>query len=292
MAKPGETEGLGIDDCADCGLRLTNPRLSEEHNNSLYGEAYFRGQGDEPSVDYSALDADERSRAGENEGIFEKIATLRPGKTTRVLDAGCGTGSLLTYLVRSGMTSVMGVELSAYAADFAHQRSGAPVINGDLHHRSVDGHQFDVINATEVVEHLRDPMTFFARVRELLAPGGVFIYSTGNVRSLYSRALGRKWPYMLPDGHLFFYSPETLQRYFRKVGLGILSRRTLTPSQQLTLVRAEAKIAHSQMTYVGLTDSSPKGRIFRAVARIPVSLVGPAVAMAVGRYSLPIGIRA
>jgi uncharacterized Zn finger protein len=42
--------------CEECGLMFVSLRLTAEENKALYDEAYFNGQGFDPSVNYVMLD--------------------------------------------------------------------------------------------------------------------------------------------------------------------------------------------------------------------------------------------
>src|SRR5258708_33830441 len=119
--------------CRECGLIFVNPRLTESENLALYDEAYFNGRGFDSSVNYVKLQQEgDRTREGENGGIIDKIRALKPGSEWRILDIGCGTGSLLRALVREGYRDVTGLELSEYAASIARDSSGAHVLAGDI----------------------------------------------------------------------------------------------------------------------------------------------------------------
>ncbi len=277
--------------CAGCGLQFVATRLTTDENAALYGEPYFNGKGFDTSVNYVSLDGAADAREEENAGVLEKIATLKPGRGIRVLDFGCGTGALLRALVGAGYTDVWGVELSPYAAAKAAGIAGARVFAGELLAADLPRGSFDLINATEVIEHVRDPLACFGRIRELLAPGGVFVYSTGNARGLYARLLGKRWPYLHPEGHLFYFDPQTLTRYFLRVGLEPISWRALEPAQQRTFLAAESRMARSVLKYVGHCDPGFKGHVFRAVGALESPWVHRAVAAVVGKQDLPLGIR-
>jgi 2-polyprenyl-3-methyl-5-hydroxy-6-metoxy-1,4-benzoquinol methylase len=277
--------------CRECGLIFVNPRLTESENLALYDEAYFNGRGFDSSVNYVKLQQEgDRTREGENGGIIDKIRALKPGSEWRVLDVGCGTGSLLRALVREGYRDVTGLELSEYAASIARDSSGAHVLAGDIVETDLHGERFDVINATEVVEHVRDPLAFFRRVKELLSPDGVFIYSTGNSTSAYARSSGQHWPYLNPEGHLFYYSPQTLVRYFEAVGLRPVRPESIESTLRRRLARAEGRITHSQVVYVGTSSPGLKGIVFRLAGAIPSVLTGRALARFQGRLQLPLAV--
>jgi 2-polyprenyl-3-methyl-5-hydroxy-6-metoxy-1,4-benzoquinol methylase len=80
------------------------------------------------------------------------------------------------------------------------------------------GKRNDIILAYEVVEHLKDPESSFSNIYSYLNPGGVFIFSTGNVKSIRARLQGRRWSYFVPPSHLFYFADTTVVRYLENVG--------------------------------------------------------------------------
>jgi SAM-dependent methyltransferase len=237
------------------------------------------------------LEEEHALRAGESEGIAGKIAVVKgDARDLRILDAGCGTGSLLAGLRGRGYHHLWGLDLSAFASGFARERTGADVRQGDLLGADFGDLRFDVINATEVVEHLRDPAAFFERVARLLSPGGVFIYSTGNADGLYAKLLGTRWPYFHPEGHLFYYSPSTLARYFARAGLEAFSP---SKEQAAALLRCEDLITNSQLDYMGASAPGAKGTIFAMAARFTRhgGVRVRAATLLQGKCALPIAVR-
>jgi 2-polyprenyl-3-methyl-5-hydroxy-6-metoxy-1,4-benzoquinol methylase len=278
--------------CDDCGLVFVNPRLQAEDNERLYAEEYFRGDGFDHSMNYEHLSEEREQKRREGAGMIAKIRVLRPERDLRVLDVGCGTGEFLAALLDAGYTRVKGVECSRYAAELAQNSTGVPVLISDLlDAKFADGERFDVITAIEVIEHVRDPMRFFDRIRELLAPGGIFVYTTGNERGIYAQVLGKRWPYYIPEGHLFYFNPRTISEYFAKTGLRAVGWRTLGRRQREAFLQAEDAISQAQLSYVGLSDRGYKGKLFRAVAAVSVGSIRRLVTKVVGKHDLPVGMR-
>jgi SAM-dependent methyltransferase len=288
----GPTSGLRLQivTCEGCGLRFMSPRMTESENAALYDEAYFNGKGFDGSINYVDQEEERVARAEETAGTLEKLALFKPGTELRVLDVGCGTGGLLTALTAAGYRDVWGVELSPYAAAIAKERSGTRVLVGDILSTDLPAGSFDAINATEVIEHLRDPRAFFERAYELLAPGGVFLYSTGNARCLYARVLGKRWPYLL-EGHLFYFDPTTLARYFREAKLDAVDTRELGRKTHGAFVHAEGRIAAGQLLFVGRGDSGLKGRIYRFAAAFDSSITRRAMTRVLGKDTMPIAFK-
>ncbi len=274
--------------CTGCSLVFTNPRLDATENDALYEEDYFRGEGFDDSVKYLRLDEEARARRDESLAIVDKIRALQPSRHARILDVGCGAGSFLKTLRDEGYTRIEGLELSRFGAAHAERVSGVRVHQGELDKVTLPEAHYDVVNATEVVEHVRDPMAFFTKVRRILAPGGIFVYSTGNERGIYARILGERWPYLVPEGHLFYFNPRTIDAYFRAVGLEPVRADAKT---RFRLRSAEARIAHAQLLYVGQSAPGLKGLLFRTVARLDVSPMRHLVSEVVGKGALAIGRR-
>jgi SAM-dependent methyltransferase len=91
----------------------------------------------------------------------------------RVLDFGCGTGTMAQHLARYG--DVEAVDADPDAVDFCRRRGLARV----THLSGVtlpfgDGH-FDVVTAFDVLEHIEDDVAALTELRRVLRPHGTLL---------------------------------------------------------------------------------------------------------------------
>lgn len=107
---------------------------------------------------------------------------LEPGM--RVLDIGCGWGGLARHLARSHGVHVTGVTVSPSQLVWARQRSAVEGLAGATDFQPHDWRElpgrFDRIVSVGMFEHVGRPQyaDFFAKLRDLLAPGGVALLHT------------------------------------------------------------------------------------------------------------------
>jgi SAM-dependent methyltransferase len=78
---------------------------------------------------------------------------------------------------------------------------------------------FQIITCIEVVEHLPEPLPVFELFARLLAPGGLLLLTTGNLRSPLATLLGIGFPYCVPEVHVSYFTPFALSYAYERVGL-------------------------------------------------------------------------
>jgi len=102
----------------------------------------------------------------------------------RVLDLGCGTGTLFEFL--EGWGQVTGLELSRDALILARSQSDVPVVRATTDAIPFRENSFSLIAVFDCLEHLREDQNALLQVRKLLRPDGVLIISVPAFRFLAS----------------------------------------------------------------------------------------------------------
>lgn len=108
---------------------------------------------------------------------------IQPKQSLQILDLGCGTGWLTAFLARYGEATgvdfapdtirsakeIYGSQASYFLADPNLPTLGLP-----------EDKVFDLVVATEVIEHVEDQKAFISQVSEFLKPDGWFLLTTPN----------------------------------------------------------------------------------------------------------------
>jgi 2-polyprenyl-3-methyl-5-hydroxy-6-metoxy-1,4-benzoquinol methylase len=117
-----------------------------------------------------------------------EIMPFLPGKLSRLLDLGCGTGATVALIKeRKAIEWAGGVELDPAAAEAARNVCDL-VWSGDAAKLTFDSEiapsSLDLVLCLDVLEHLADPWSMVRRLSPLVAAGGRLILSVPNIRNL------------------------------------------------------------------------------------------------------------
>jgi 2-polyprenyl-3-methyl-5-hydroxy-6-metoxy-1,4-benzoquinol methylase len=194
----------------DCGLSLVNP----------LGE--FRGENE--TQEYFLNDYLPLYLANQESSLAERrahIAALRryfdlPPRA-RHLDVGCAMGSMLQESKAAGWDAV-GVETSEFAAQYAKEHTGCPVLAGTLEKAAFPSGSFDVVTLMDVIEHVPEPLALMHEIYRVLRPGGVIFVVTPNFASFFVRLYGLQAYGVWPDQHVVYFTPSTITKLLKKTG--------------------------------------------------------------------------
>ena len=147
---------------------------------------------------------------------------IQPG---RLLDVGCAAGFFLDEAQRLGW-QVQGLDVSAFAAQYARERFGCDVRQGSLLDQDYAPESFDLISMWDVIEHVPDPKAYIQHSARLLRAGGLITLATPDVDSIPARLTGRRWVgYKLSEEHVYYFSIKTLSRMLDESGFEIVDVR-------------------------------------------------------------------
>lgn len=152
-------------------------------------------------------------------------------ESSRVLEVGCGSGTISAYLKQAKHCDVLAVEPDAAMAAEARAR-GIEVIQASIEEpatrATIAGRApFDAIIFADVLEHLRDPWTVLIAARAWLARDGVALVSLPNVAhwSIRLRLLVGQFEYtegfLMDRTHLRFFTRSSARELFAASGYRI-----------------------------------------------------------------------
>jgi SAM-dependent methyltransferase len=215
--------------CGNCGARSLNPMPDEEALRSYYNETYTV-----PPEAYAQRTAQHAPP------ILRELRDRFPGRG-KLLEVGCSCGFFLDAARRDGWEE-SGIELDERAVTYGRQKLGVKILAGTLESEMARLEPpYDAIATFHVIEHLRDPIEFLRRCRELLREGGVLILKTPNVTSWIARRTGAYWEWLSPPAHIHLFSPKALELGLRRSGFRVekvWSRRGDAHNHLFQLVRA------------------------------------------------------
>jgi 2-polyprenyl-3-methyl-5-hydroxy-6-metoxy-1,4-benzoquinol methylase len=199
--------------CDRCGLMYASPRKVADH-------VEIESWPNDPNWNF----ARERPQTFEKEtlqtrdyaGTRERLNRLYPQRGC-LLEVGSSTGSLLQTFRNDGW-QVRGVEPDRNAARYATSKLGIETINAILENAEIPNESVDVVVMLHVIEHVPNPVGTLKEIFRILKPGGHLVLETPRYDTLMFKLLGRRERSLSCDGHIFFFTTDSLRKTYEKAG--------------------------------------------------------------------------
>jgi len=210
------------------GWRTVEPKPSAQALKAFYAEAYFQSSQGAYAPDYS--DQERAHRALLARQLLSGVGTARDAAPGRWLEVGCGEGWLLAAAKDAGW-DVRGLDFSDEGLRRHHPALMDAVTIGDaldnLDALGKAGAAFEAMALEHVLEHVIDPEALMARLRSLVAPGGVIALTVPNDFSAVQTAareanlIDRDF-WVTPPQHLNYFDAPSLIAFLRRMDFEIL----------------------------------------------------------------------
>ena len=188
--------------------------------------------------------------ARKHRGILEHLQNLAK---LRLLEVGCGNGPYLAWLSKRDLTSIVGIDLSPRILIEARKRvqhegqiSIVRLVAADAVTLPFVDASFDLLLASQVIEHIPAARSALREMWRVMRPGGVLIISTDNRDNRVTQALS--WPLRFmrrllgfPEWHPPFphrsYAQAEFIAMIRQAGFDVLEASTYRFSWPSRLVK-------------------------------------------------------
>jgi SAM-dependent methyltransferase len=199
-------EWFSVVECDDCGLGFVNPRPSAEGIARHYPKSFYDGF--------------EKDHQSEHLHRYEEEAKIvienSRSSSGLLLDVGCAHGGFPRHMKALGW-EVEGLEISTQTIPI----TDFPVYSVPLSELEMEPARYDAVTAWAVLEHVHDPMAYFAKAARIIKKGGIFVFLVPNFDSLDSRFLFSE---DVPR-HLYFFTAACIREYLVKNGFELIEAR-------------------------------------------------------------------
>jgi SAM-dependent methyltransferase len=120
----------------------------------------------------AAIEADHWWFVGRRDLFSDIVRDSALPPDAAILDVGTGTGANLRLLRDLGFERVTGVDFSAEAIRFCAEKGLGEVRPGNVCAMPFADGAFDLVFATDVIEHVQDDLAALQEIRRVLKPGG------------------------------------------------------------------------------------------------------------------------
>jgi SAM-dependent methyltransferase len=211
LSQIGEKDGFALMRCADCKTVVVNPYPTDAELMEFYRD-YGK------TTDYlRKKDSKVRRSLGRVKLIMDQGV---PGD--RFLDVGCSVGYVVEAASRMGLRG-HGIDIDPVAIDIARKNFGSA---GEFETIAIEdlaarGDKFDMVYASEVVEHVRDPESFIRSIAAVMSPDAILYLTCPDGAHFTVPRNFANWPMVCPPNHLTYFSRKGMTKLLARHGLTV-----------------------------------------------------------------------
>ncbi len=234
--------------CTQCSLVFLNPRLTAAEYVRHYTDSYQDVRHKITSLSQAVARLEAKGSYKQKQDRLQFFAGFI-NEHTKILEIGSGWGTFLKVLQDTYHCPVVGIEISALAAEVATKYYGLPIIQKPLEEyvAAIRGTEtFDVIIMHHVLEHLLDPKVALSQIKSIMHENSYLYIAVPNVAA--------------PDEllntffrleHCYYFSPSTLARLLQDSGF--LISKTYLDGKDMKMIVKKGNNHHQEQLPSGPT---------------------------------------
>jgi SAM-dependent methyltransferase len=228
VVRRAELPSTSVSSCLQCDLCFGSSAIESGSQNPIQTEeAFYDG----------IMGAFLEQQAQAREIVPKRLAAYQHWlgrRVSRLLEIGCATGAYASAYAELGV-EYRGIEIDERLAEFARSNAKIDVLNANFFEVPDIG-TFDVIFASQVLEHVQDPTSFLKHARRL-APSGLVHVDVPNQDSLISvvrkKTSRTEFGFIQPPHHMMAYNAAALSNLYSRSGLSPLLVRAFSNDDRL-----------------------------------------------------------
>ena len=234
--KRGQAQEARIVRCGNCGLMYADPRVGlVDHADYEQFEAdgILMGSDTDPDHPWRWRNEKEKEQVRDFDATRAIIDRLYP-QGGKLVEVGSGLGYLMQSFKKDGW-DVLGVDPWKELPAFTEQVHGIETIPTTLEDAGLPDASADLVILLHVIEHVPDPVGTLREINRVLKPGGHVVVETPRYDTAMFKLLKHRERSVRCDGHIYFFTFDTLRRTYEKAGFTEVDTRAV--GRTLTMQR-------------------------------------------------------
>lgn len=206
--------------CRRCGQTVLNPRMTAEAYTEFYISVYrplvsaFHGR----LINAETIQDEQHDYA---HALGDFIAAHAPAQFSTFLDIGGSTGIIAAHFIERFGVKATVIDPAPDETKVATEL-GIESVTGFVETWNPGDRRFDLIGLFQTIDHLMDVKGTFTKIRELLAPEGLFVFDIVDFRRAMRRNHSVRQAVKID--HVYSMVEETTEAYLARVGFSIVAK--------------------------------------------------------------------
>jgi len=208
------------DGCLRCGLVFLNPVMTQGAYSRFYMDVYrplvsaYHGR----LIDAGTIQEEQFEYAARLSDFLAPRLASWSGRS--LLDVGGSTGVVAHHFQERFALDATVIDPAPLEIEVA-RRLGLKAVKGFVEDSDPAEASYDLILLCQAVDHLLDVSLALRKIRELLAPDGLFFVDIVDLRAAYRRAGSIEGAIKID--HPFYLTRATMEAYLRRSGFDVLA---------------------------------------------------------------------